>query len=347
MESPVSQRMFWPDLMRCFALCLVVLVHVSGTILNSGYSEAASSHWWIAAAVGTFARTGAPLFFMLSGTLLLGKVSAESAGSFLKRRIGKVIVPFLGWSILFTAGKILWQNTPFSFSSFLSILSTPAYYHLWFFYSIIGLYLIAPLFSGATKQVFYYVFWFWFISVCCTFSIEGFISVPLNGNFTGLLPTYLGYFVAGYLLHSVLLTGKKLAFAWIILIISGGITLAGTGCFTLRNNGVLDGFFYNYLNVVIVAQTLSVFLLLKTLGQKVHPVRLAGTIRMVSAHSLGIYALHPMILDLLSSGKLGLQLNASFIHPMVGIPLTFAVTVLMCMGVVFVLSKIPYIKKMV
>jgi surface polysaccharide O-acyltransferase-like enzyme len=339
--------MFWPDLVRCCALCLVVLVHVSGTILNNGYFAAAPSHWWIAAAVGTFARTGAPLFFMLSGALLLGKVSAEPAGSFLKRRIGKVIVPFLGWSILFTAGKILWQNTTFSFSSFLSILSTPAYYHLWFFYSIIGLYLIAPLFSGATKPVYRYVFWFWVISVCCTFSIAGFVNVPLNGNFTGVLPTYLGYFVAGYLLHSVILTGKKLTFAWIVLIVSACITLAGTGWLTLRNNGVLDGFFYNYLNVVVVTQTLSVFLLLKTWGQTVHPVRLAGTIRMVSAHSLGIYALHPMLLEWLSSGKLGLQLNASFIHPLAGIPLTFAVTVLLSMGVVFVLSKIPLIKKMV
>jgi surface polysaccharide O-acyltransferase-like enzyme len=339
--------MFWPDLVRCCALCLVVCVHVSGSILNNGYYAATPLHWWLAAVVGAVSRCGAPLFFMLSGALLLGKVSVEPAGSFLKKRIGKVLIPFLGWSTIYTAGKILFHAMPFSLSSFLSILSTPANYHLWFFYSIIGLYLIAPLFADAKMPVYRYVFWFWFISICCTFCIAGFVKIPLSNNFTGVLPTYLGYFVAGYLLRTVELTGKRITSAWIVFCISLCIASAGTGWLTLRNNGVLSGFFYDYLNVHIVAMTLSVFLLLKTWGQRIHPVRLAGPVRMISAYSLGIYAFHPMLLDWLSSGSIGIRLNASFIHPVVGMPLTFAVTMLVSMSVVFVLSKIPLLKKMV
>ena len=347
MQLPASQRMFWPDLVRCCALCLVVIVHVSGSILNNGYYAAPPAYWWFAAAVNALGRCGAPLFFMLSGALLLGKVSAEPAGSFLKKRIGKVIFPFLGWSIIYTARKIVRHTMPLSLSSFLSILATPAYYHLWFFYSIIGLYLVAPLFSRAKPPVFRYVFWFWFISVCCTFCVSGIPHFGLNGNFTSVLPTYLGYFVAGYLLRDVVLIGKKRTYAWIVFTASLFITLAGTGLLTLRNNGVLDGFFYNYLNVSIVAMTLAAFLLLKIWGERVPARPVANAIRTVSACSLGIYAFHPLLLEWLASGSLGIKLNASFMHPLLGIPLTFAVTLLGSAGLVLVLSKIPLVKKIV
>jgi surface polysaccharide O-acyltransferase-like enzyme len=209
------------------------------------------------------------------------------------------------------------------------------------------LYLIAPLFSGAKKPVYRYIFGVWFVSLCCTFSLAGFLNLPLNGNFTGILPTYLGYFVAGYLLHGVILTGKKLFLAWIVLFVMLGITIGGTGWFTLRNNGVVDGFFYNYLNVTVVAMTMCVFLLLKTWGQHVHPIRMSKTIHLISAHSLGIYAFHPLLLEWLSSGNMGIKLNASFIHPLLGIPLTFAVIVIISTGAIFLLSKIPLVKKMV
>ncbi len=83
------------------------------------------------------------MFFMLSGFLLIGK--KENLKVFFVKRINKVLVPLFAWSIIFLFWKAYYeQSDSISLYSLYSIILTSAYYHLWFMYAIIIIYLYVP-----------------------------------------------------------------------------------------------------------------------------------------------------------------------------------------------------------
>ena len=96
MQVPAGQKEFlpWADLIRVVATFLVVTVHVSGQITNV-WGKVPESHWFIADIYGGIARICVPLFFMISGYLLLPRT--ESLGTFYRKRMPKVVIPFIAW----------------------------------------------------------------------------------------------------------------------------------------------------------------------------------------------------------------------------------------------------------
>ena len=112
----------WVDLMRVLGSFFVVLAHVS-------YQGGESSLYYV------LSRTAVPLFFMVSGYLLLGR--EEPYGVFFWKRIVKVFVPFLIWSLIY----LLWNREGFDsgfslklvVSYILKIIHGPRENHLWFF----------------------------------------------------------------------------------------------------------------------------------------------------------------------------------------------------------------------
>jgi len=76
-------------------------------------------------------------------------------GYYVKRRLGKVLVPFLVWS-LFYAYLSGWSLAGFDGQEALNVLeqspSHATYYHLGFFYYFIPLYFVIPFFQWAVKR---------------------------------------------------------------------------------------------------------------------------------------------------------------------------------------------------
>jgi surface polysaccharide O-acyltransferase-like enzyme len=344
MANSSTPRLFWPDFMRACAMCMVVLIHICGAILNAGYTGSHPSYWWIAESINAFTRTSVPLFFMLSGAMVIGRAQKETPILFLRKRLGRIVVSFLVWSCLYLAFTNLQHHTSFTFSQFLHIAYEPTYYHLWFFYSIIGLYLFAPILGMANPASLRYLFVFWFISISIMFFLEGTIHPLINGNFTRLLPTYIGYFAGGYLLQSVLLKKNQFIVAWIVFGVVLCITIIMTGILTIRTGGTSAGFYSDYLNVNVVVMSIALFLILRTIGHKTFSPVFHKTTMLLSQCGLGIYVIHPLILGFLASGALGLPITAQTIHPLIGIPLTFLITVTISTAITFGLTKIPVVK---
>jgi len=88
----------WVDLIRVVAIYLVVVVHVSGQLTNI-WGEIPNSQWLIADIYGGIARISVPLFFMISGYLLLPR--SETLKDFYMRRMTKVLIPFVAWSLIY------------------------------------------------------------------------------------------------------------------------------------------------------------------------------------------------------------------------------------------------------
>src|SRR5580704_5615484 len=98
-EAKTANRLLYAGVIRAFALFLVIFGHVF-----SSYCENLDAYgrgiWWITNVMNTFIRPCGPLFFMVSGLLLLDPAKSEPLSAFFKKR-GKKILAFAAWSLLY------------------------------------------------------------------------------------------------------------------------------------------------------------------------------------------------------------------------------------------------------
>src|SRR5512144_1931824 len=143
MKDQTREIVSWIDVIRVVAIYLVVVVHVSGQLTNL-WGKIPTGQWLIADVYGGIARVCVPLFFMISGYLLLPR--AESLGTFYTRRIPKILIPLVAWSLIYLGwycGNHPGTCTPNFVWNLLLVQGT--YYHLWFLYSLLSIYLILPV----------------------------------------------------------------------------------------------------------------------------------------------------------------------------------------------------------
>ena len=138
------------DIIRTTAIFFVVCIHSMG-LVNEALSMESSIGWaHLTNALMGIIYSGVPLFVMLSGALLLGK--EEPLKVFLQRRMQRVLIPFLVWSVVVYA-ILFWQDGGRSLTSFVcsytvKSLTEGVYGIYWYVYMLIGLYAITPPHSG-------------------------------------------------------------------------------------------------------------------------------------------------------------------------------------------------------
>ena len=131
------------DLLRLAAAFGVVLMHTAADGLR--YEVGLRPGWLGLAAISSFTFCAVPLFFMMSGYLMLE--SGADPGTVLKKRIPRLLIPLLCWSlahILLDAWTTGAWSVGFFVQAFLRALQKPENISFWFLYSLIGMYLIAP-----------------------------------------------------------------------------------------------------------------------------------------------------------------------------------------------------------
>jgi len=156
-------------------------------------------------AISMIAEPGVCLFIMVSGALLLPvKMSYKD---FVRRRLYKVLLPTILFSLFYIAVRYLYQEITAD-QILISILSIPFSPQgdniLWFMYTIIGLYLLAPVITPflekATKRELQFVLLLWVITLLLPL-IQLFLDVKTGD--TSMLHSFsgfAGYFVLGYYL---------------------------------------------------------------------------------------------------------------------------------------------------
>jgi surface polysaccharide O-acyltransferase-like enzyme len=166
----VNTRMVWLDVVRLIAILMVIVSHsVDSLNITSVALSSPSVNW--GSIIGSVARACVPLFAMMTGLLLM-PIGTMNIGAFYKKRILRVLWPFLIWSTLYNlfpwiAGllgadiELLGHFFPavgnggsFAFIDALhNIITIPLGFslyntHMWYIYMLIGLYLFLPfLFS--------------------------------------------------------------------------------------------------------------------------------------------------------------------------------------------------------
>lgn len=89
------------DVLNVLACICVVGMHCNGIVHNFDGSSA----WVQSMVVETLAYWAVPVFFMLSGATMMNYRERYSTGEFFKRRILRVGIPFIFWTLFMAAVK--------------------------------------------------------------------------------------------------------------------------------------------------------------------------------------------------------------------------------------------------
>lgn len=152
---PPQARLMELDVLRALAALGVIVIHVTASALAAG-PEAGRS-FWLLAGLNEGARFSIPAFVFISGVALFYSYADRPvrAGSFWRKRLGAVALPYLVWSlfyVLFTAwlGHVPMSKLPRLAG--LAILQGSAMYQLYFVVLILQFYLLFPFFRPLGKS---------------------------------------------------------------------------------------------------------------------------------------------------------------------------------------------------
>ena len=148
-QLKTKNRVVWVDWLRVVACFMVVVVHATEPFYLGGEGSQilteADAYW--SSLFDSLVRACVPLFIVASSYLQFPL--HYSSGEFLRRRVVRVVVPFLLWSAVYA---FAWGNPAENFQNLLLNFNYSAG-HLWFVYMLIGVYLLMPLLSPWAERV--------------------------------------------------------------------------------------------------------------------------------------------------------------------------------------------------
>lgn len=278
----MKERNYSFDLMRVIACLMIIGMHAPMP------SEHANPLFLNAS--GYFTAPGLCLFFVISGALLL-PVKTDTF-SFLKKRLCKVVMPTLCFTLLYlvlnavNGGGVNWAK------SICSIPFAPQGHGvLWFMYTLIGLYLVSPIISRwldkASKREEEFYLGLWAFTMC--YPILKMI-LDINDSKTGVLfyfSGYLGYFILGHYLNKY---PKSITLKRLVLPVALAI-VAPVACKLLHIEVDFYSLFW-YLSIFVAILTVAIYVVISKYGQKLVGGKLMNAVVLTSNLSFGIYLIH-------------------------------------------------------
>jgi surface polysaccharide O-acyltransferase-like enzyme len=342
---------------------LVVLLHASNeyytTILNSPLDS--EFYWWTSTVYKSFAVPCVPLFIILSGALLLqsSKIK-EPIGLFLKKRFNRIGFAFIFWTLIYLVWAIFVFQIPVTFGNvtqgLIFGLLGGSYYHFWYIYLIVGLYLITPvlrtLISSDSQELLRYIIILWFLGVAVApffHMISGFASLDYPHYLYETLFVVggsVGYFILGQYLKKVRVRSLIL---YGLFFLSVGFTIFGTWLmrFNLSSLGQ-EYFFFDNLSISVILTSITLYMILSKVSADwpKNPF-VKRVLHLISINTLPIYLLHVIIMETLQRGYLGFKLSVTTINPVIGVPIIALITFIITFGLVLLMKRVPVLRTII
>lgn len=342
-------RYLWADFVRNVGILLVILGHVSGSVLQR-MDKIPLADWMAGNIYNVIARACVPLLFMVSGALLLPR--QETLRDFYTKRFKRVVFPFLFWSALY----LLWKSAGYQNYTFINALKTmlisivvaPAEYHLWFMYELFGVYMLTPIIRKAVdhqrESVLWYFVAIWFIFGPVKRLIQSFVPYDIIFDL-GYLTGYIGYFILGYLLSRLRITRVWVWMSLVVYLVSSVFTGYIT-YYYFQNQPAMTEYYQYLLGINIVFLSVSAFMLLKAAGEAIFTTRkpwLEKKVVGLTSASFGMYLVHVFVLN---------YVRANIISPInspssLNIPLVTGIVFLVSWVIIVILQKIPILRSLV
>lgn len=353
MDPKVGKLSLPVDLIRTLAIVLVIMLHAATepiTIADQMSPEGVIL-WWTTNIYNALARPAVPLFIMLSGALLLQPAKLkEPLRVFFKKRLNRIALPFLFWGGAYFAWRVFVYKEVLSTNSIIEGVLTGPYVHFWFFYLLVGLYLLAPalrvLVAYISRKTFSFLLTLWFLGTAVVPLLGLLSDYHLNSN-VFILTGWVGYFLIGA--YSLKVHARS-AVLCAILVLGLSWTIMGTYITVGTLGEWASQFFYDAFSFSMIGASVSLFLLLSSIPSDILEKRFphgSHLLSLISQNTIPLYLLHVMVLEALQKGFFGFQISLATMNPVLEVPLITFLTLLVCLTVVYPIKKIPLLKKVI
>lgn len=337
--------------LRVLAILGVITIHVSGlTVIDDALRD--TSTWRLALVLNEISRFCVPLFVMVSGALVLRPGSPQPTGAFLRTRLRRLLPALVAWHAVYIAFKATVLDDPSGPGEVLAqLLTGRTYTGLYFFWLVLGLYLVTPALSTALARLdatgllrvgvgLTALTCLWRSTVDLVSDTSGIDVTSTPTVFTYWVP-YLGYYVLGAALVRTRVDRLRGAVALAVAALASGLTV------WLASAGVPDESPTTYFAWSVALATAALFVAATGLlpPREGSPSALGRLVERMGALTLGVFASHLLVLYALQqSGVLSVTKGASR-------PLELAYlgvgTVLGSYALAWLLSRVPGLRRLV
>ena len=335
------------EVIRIVAIISTIVIHVSNIYMRS-YGKISDLSFFGSAFFNSCARICVPLFFMISGALL---IKGEYNRTKYWKRLKKFVIILIIWSLIYFGINVLRGGSDNIWKAFLYSFFDTTYTskHLWFMYAIIGLYIALPFVQAMCKNLtkeqenLFMGLWLVISGLSCIYlpvmsnlaghSLDIVYPVPLiNGAY------YLGYFICGHIVYERIKevkASKKYNLLCIGTYIISMLVIAITTYILTINNNRLTTTMLWYRGIFIILESFSIFILIIINGDKFK----SNKIERISSLSFGVYLVHAIILFLIKD-----NINIIEYPSIIGIPVIALIIYVSTLIIVYILKKIPIVK---
>ncbi|PQB04234.1 acyltransferase [Aureitalea marina] len=293
------------NILRVLAGIFVVLLHVSGDgfDLDLETYNKGSMNWWVTNAYNSITRWTVPIFVMMGGALAIRPKNQRMTNYILKRS-KRVLVPLLFWALIYLGYRIGFNGLSIDRAFYQFFISGKPFYHLWYFYMLLGLTILTPVLSLIREK-----YGEWFVGLVGLVLLILFLTVPASHDVFPLVRVesvpaylvwfmpYLGYYCLGSYFANMKNRIKPMLIVLLLLIL-WTVTIIGVY--------YADRIFHSYLAWNTAGISILIFVLFKQMN-------FASGISKISTKlaplTLGVYLMHPLLLELLKGHRYNNRLD--------------------------------------
>ena len=322
------------DKLRVLSMILVVVVHIANYYCRA-YAQIGTLSFFVAILLNSLARISVPVFFMISGALLLKKEYSS------KKNV-KRITEKIACLVIITSIYLVWDRFVMAKdgTNLLSLIVKPERSMLWFMYVIIGIYIALPFIKRMVdhltpkEELLFVILWAVFNGLLYFLHLSAAYPIPIiNGAY------YLGYFVLGHILYKNIHLFEKQRHNALLLIagLLAVLTIAELSfLLSLYKNTYYD-YFLGYRSALMMIASVCAFVFIYLNSENKSNKVLAK----LSEVSFGVYLVHGIILDACMKLFPYRSVNAVF-----GIPVCLVIIFYLSFGIMCIIKKVPVLKRL-
>lgn len=350
-----TKREIYADWLRIIAAFTVVFQH---TVTSVWYTVPVDSSDFAALNfLNSLSRFGVGVFIMISGAFMLSPKYPHPPHKIFKHNLPRTLIPLVFWVLVYgIIGELTTGGNVVDLLMTPLLLFTKPAGHLWFLYTITGLYLLTPplrvFTEHASRKMILYVigifFSFGLILPTCNHLLSKFADFTLYKNI-GIqgITTFAGFYLTGfYISHfGVGATARKILYgaalsSWIIAYVASSYI-------SELHDSPNEYFFGNFRPTTYLMAAgifVAVHTFFKADTEHKHPLLLQKANNIVLKFSgcmMGVYLIHPLFIK----AFYGLHLTVLEPHPIITAPVAAIIFYLLATVVVYVFRKVSGIRK--
>lgn len=280
-------------ILRIAATLAVLLLHTCNTLSNNRELFSLSQEQYqFFSIIKSLMNWAVPVFFMITGSLLLDKEKIITYEQVFKKYIKRMVVVLFVFGVPFSLIEQIANAKAFAFymilESIANVVTGNSWGHLWYLYGLIGWYLVMPVIKAfvniANKEAVQYLLGILFIFDFIIPIINRILNIKIGFEMP-LTAYYVFYVILGYYLFYLARTKKaRLMISLFVGVFTAGMIVL---CRILSDDVYgLTG----YASPLIVILSISIFAMVC----QCKLVKFNDLIKTIDKYCFGVYLIHPL-----------------------------------------------------